>query len=161
MKSDYEVENMVNEVTRMLSKIGHPIPAWFTDPKKLSGNTEMSKSDKNEFIEAMLAVKRNIYAKIFSSNCAEEFGFQEGEPVFIYGDHALCASVKVVTAFIQAQIESVILEQAHSMEAVYKFYVDNETSENPSFILNIIREGFTDIANQIASGEPLIKPVMH
>lgn len=161
MKADNEIKDMVQSVTRILTKIGHPIPSWFTDEEKIRNNDPLTDSDKAEMLDALIASYRAIYAESFSNECAREFGHHEGEPVFLLNGHGLCASVTVVAAFLQFQIESVIFSESGSTEDVYRFYASNASSDQPEFIVNTIRAGFSEIAGQIASGDTLIMPVMH
>ncbi len=161
MKPDYEVKDMVNDLTRILSDIGHPIPAWFKDHKKIDLNEPFTESQKEEMTEVWIAAHRSIYATSFSSQCAARFGYHDGNPVFIHGEHALCASALAAAAFLQFQVESVILEQNGRKEDVYHFYAANAASDDPGFIVETIMNGFTEIAIQIASGDDFIKPVMH
>lgn len=161
MKADNEIKDMVESATRILSNIGHPIPSWFSDEEKIKNNGPLTDSDKAEVLDALIASYRSIYAELFSRECERKFGHHDGYPVFVHKGHGLCASVRVVAAFLQLQVESVILEKGGKNEDIYFFYLANASSDQPEFIVDTIRTGFTDIADQIGSGDPLVMPVMH
>ncbi len=161
MKADIEIKDMVRSATRLLSKIGQPIPSWFSDEEKIRSNEPLNDADKAEMIDALIASYRAIYAESFSSECARKFGHHDGDPVFVLNGYGLCASVRVVAAFLQFQVESLIFSESGSTEDVYRFYASNASSDQPDFIVDTIRAGFAEIAGQIASGDPLIMPVIH
>ena len=161
MKTDCEVTAMIEDLTRLLSDIGHPIPAWFSDKQKIKSNGPLSNSEKSEMLDILIASYRNSYAVSFSRECAEKFGHHAGEAVFVLNGHGICASVSFVAAFLQFQVESVIFSERGSNEDVYRFYAANASSDQPEFIVDTIRAGFAEICAQISSGDPLTLPAIH
>lgn len=169
MKNDEKMS--VSEMVRRLKELkdrpetNFNPPEWMLDESRTE-NDSLTAEEQQQWAECICKSMRSIVAMTYLIECAERWGFRDGERVFKCGDTSLGLTQELIENILVVHVEATLIERqpVEKHLAVFQFYqADDQRRERDgySWFSDFLDDLLIGVVKRLRSGEMPQQPTFH